>query len=110
MVWEQHTLVVVMTTRVTERGRVKCHQYWETDIGGLMTHGFFNVRTTAIETLPDYTISTIELTNLKVSFFSHNFFITKILINIIDFRLMKYVQYHIYSLRLGPIMEYRDQH
>ncbi|XP_044734872.1 tyrosine-protein phosphatase non-receptor type 9 [Chrysoperla carnea] len=65
MVWEQHTLVVVMTTRVTERGRVKCHQYWETDIGGLMTHGFFNVRTTAIETLPDYTISTIELTNLK---------------------------------------------
>lgn len=65
MVWEQHTLVLVMTTRVTERGRVKCHQYWETDIGSCATHGSFDVLTTAIDTIPDYTVSTIELKNLK---------------------------------------------
>ena len=28
MVWEQRSSLVVMLTTITERGRVKCHQYW----------------------------------------------------------------------------------
>ncbi|TPP61852.1 Tyrosine-protein phosphatase non-receptor type 4 [Fasciola gigantica] len=28
MCWEQHVNVVVMLTAISERGRVKCHQYW----------------------------------------------------------------------------------
>ncbi|CAD44107.1 Tyrosine-protein phosphatase 1 [Caenorhabditis elegans] len=28
MVWEQHCTTIVMLTTITERGRVKCHQYW----------------------------------------------------------------------------------
>lgn len=66
MIWEQHTLVVVMTTRVMERGRPKCHQYWEPEVGGEATYGHFTVKTVAVETEPDYTVTTINLTNSKV--------------------------------------------
>lgn len=67
MVWEQHCLVIVMTTRVLERGRTKCGQYWETDEGGEWEHGNFRVRTINVESNEDYTVSTLELTNSKVS-------------------------------------------
>lgn len=69
MVWEQHTLVIVMTTRVMERGRPKCHQYWETEVNGEATYGQFTVKTVAIDASTDYTISTIILTNTKVYFY-----------------------------------------
>lgn len=65
MVWEQHCLVIVMTTRVLERGRTKCGQYWETDEGGEWEHGSFRVRTISVESNEDYTVSTLELTNSK---------------------------------------------
>lgn len=66
MIWEQHTLVIVMTTRVMERGRPKCHQYWETEEGAEATYGYFTVRTVAVETDPNYVVTTISLTNKKV--------------------------------------------
>ena len=69
MIWEQHTLVIVMTTRVMERGRPKCHQYWETEAGGEATYGQFTVKTIAVEPDPDYTVTTINLINNKVSHF-----------------------------------------
>ncbi|ERL85919.1 tyrosine-protein phosphatase non-receptor type 9 [Dendroctonus ponderosae] len=65
MIWEQHTLVIVMTTRVMERGRPKCHQYWETEEGAENTYGYFIVRTIAVETDPNYVVTTISLTNRK---------------------------------------------
>lgn len=69
MIWEQHCLVIVMTTRAMERGRPKCHQYWETEMDGEATYGQFLVKTLSIETDTDYTIHTISLTNKKVSGF-----------------------------------------
>lgn len=69
MIWEQHTLVMVMTTRAMERGRPKCHQYWEPDVDGEAAYGHFSVKTVAVETDPDYTISMLELTNDKVRVF-----------------------------------------
>jgi len=65
MIWEQQTLVIVMTTRVMERARLKCHQYWENDVNGEVVYGDFTIRTMAIESNPDYTVSTLQLVNNK---------------------------------------------
>lgn len=56
-----------MTTRAMERGRPKCHQYWEPDVGAEVIYGQFLVKTEAIETDTEYTVTTISLTNNKVS-------------------------------------------
>lgn len=69
MVWEQHCLVIVMTTRVMERGRIKCGQYWETDDGGIVEFDNFRIRTTHVDSNEDYTVVSLELTNLKVMVF-----------------------------------------
>jgi tyrosine-protein phosphatase non-receptor type 9 len=66
MVWEQQVLVVVMTTRVVERGRTKCGQYWETEEGGVATYGSFRVTTASVEQHADYTVTSLHLANLKV--------------------------------------------
>ncbi|XP_018805128.1 PREDICTED: tyrosine-protein phosphatase non-receptor type 9 isoform X1 [Bactrocera latifrons] len=65
MIWEQHCLVVVMTTRVKERGRVKCGQYWEPTENSSLEFGNFHVRTLSIEINEDYTVASLELKNLK---------------------------------------------
>lgn len=67
MIWEQHCLVIVMTTRAMERGRPKCHQYWETEAGAEATYGQFVVKTVSVETDTDYTVTTISINNKKVS-------------------------------------------
>lgn len=69
MIWEQHCLVIVMTTRAMERGRPKCHQYWELEVGTEATYGQFIVRTVSVETDQDYTVTSINLTNKKVIYF-----------------------------------------
>lgn len=68
MVWEQSCLVIVMTTRVMERGRMKCGQYWEPVEGSSSEHGGFVVRTLSVDTNEDYTIASLELKNLKVKY------------------------------------------
>ncbi|XP_067642390.1 tyrosine-protein phosphatase non-receptor type 9 isoform X2 [Eurosta solidaginis] len=65
MIWEQHCLVVVMTTRVMERGRVKCGQYWEPTENSSLEFGNFHVRTLSIEINEDYTVASLQLKNLK---------------------------------------------
>uniref|UniRef100_U5EPN3 Tyrosine-protein phosphatase non-receptor type 9 n=1 Tax=Corethrella appendiculata TaxID=1370023 RepID=U5EPN3_9DIPT len=65
MVWEQHCLVIVMTTRVMERGRVKCGQYWEPVEGNISEYGNYIVTTVSMETNEDYTVAELELKNLK---------------------------------------------
>ncbi|XP_046489055.1 tyrosine-protein phosphatase non-receptor type 9 isoform X2 [Neodiprion pinetum] len=65
MVWEQQSLVVVMTTRVVERGRTKCAQYWGPKPGDEVSAGGYTVTTLEVETNPDYTISMLLLTNDK---------------------------------------------
>ncbi|KOX76861.1 Tyrosine-protein phosphatase non-receptor type 9 [Melipona quadrifasciata] len=65
MIWEQQTLVVVMTTRVVERTRTKCAQYWGPEPGDEVQAGGFTVTTLEVDTNPDYTISMLLLTNNK---------------------------------------------
>lgn len=68
MVWEQHCMVIVMTTRVLERGRIKCGQYWETTEGSSCMYGCYSVRTLSVESNEDYTVTCLELTNFKVNY------------------------------------------
>ncbi|XP_034124671.1 tyrosine-protein phosphatase non-receptor type 9 isoform X2 [Drosophila guanche] len=65
MIWEQHCLVIVMTTRVMERGRVKCGQYWEPTEDSSLEYGDFHVRTLSVECNEDYTVASLELRNIK---------------------------------------------
>lgn len=55
-----------MTTRVMERGRVKCGQYWEPIDGNVCELGHFRIRTLDIDMNEDYTVATLEITNIKV--------------------------------------------
>ncbi|KAJ8269494.1 hypothetical protein COCON_G00121010 [Conger conger] len=63
MVWEQRVLIIVMTTRVVERGRVKCGQYWPLEAGRTEDHRPFLVRNTHIEMFQDFKISHLEVCN-----------------------------------------------
>uniref|UniRef100_A0A4W6BP88 Tyrosine-protein phosphatase non-receptor type 9 n=1 Tax=Lates calcarifer TaxID=8187 RepID=A0A4W6BP88_LATCA len=65
MVWEQFVLIIVMTTRVVERGRVKCGQYWPLEEGRTEQHGYFLVRNTHIEVFQDFKLSHLELYNTQ---------------------------------------------
>ncbi|XP_063703834.1 tyrosine-protein phosphatase non-receptor type 9-like [Culicoides brevitarsis] len=65
MAWEQHTLVIVMTTRVMERGRVKCGQYWEPTEGSVTEHGHFRITTLSTQTTENHTIAELQIKNLK---------------------------------------------
>lgn len=67
MIWEQQVLVVVMTTKVVERGRTKCGQYWPSEVGGSLTFGQFEVTCGEMEESEDagYTVSSLTLTNTK---------------------------------------------
>ncbi|XP_030643834.1 tyrosine-protein phosphatase non-receptor type 9 [Chanos chanos] len=63
MVWEQMVLIIVMTTRVMERGRVKCGQYWPLEEGQTEDYGYFVVRNMQIEMFQDFKLSHLELYN-----------------------------------------------
>uniref|UniRef100_A0A8C4IY85 Tyrosine-protein phosphatase non-receptor type 9 n=1 Tax=Dicentrarchus labrax TaxID=13489 RepID=A0A8C4IY85_DICLA len=65
MVWEQVVLIIVMTTRVVERGRVKCGQYWPLEEGRTEQHGYFLVRNTHIQVFQDFKLSHLELYNTQ---------------------------------------------
>ncbi|XP_068178773.1 tyrosine-protein phosphatase non-receptor type 9 isoform X2 [Antennarius striatus] len=65
MVWEQMVLIIIMTTRVVERGRVKCGQYWPLEVGRTEQYGFFLVRSTHIQVFQDFKLSYLELYNTQ---------------------------------------------
>ncbi|KAK1886921.1 Tyrosine-protein phosphatase non-receptor type 9 [Dissostichus eleginoides] len=65
MVWEQMVLIIVMTTRVVERGRVKCGQYWPLEDGRTEQHGYFLVRNTLVQVFQDFKLSHLELYNTQ---------------------------------------------
>uniref|UniRef100_A0A3B3C349 Tyrosine-protein phosphatase non-receptor type 9 n=1 Tax=Oryzias melastigma TaxID=30732 RepID=A0A3B3C349_ORYME len=65
MVWEQMVLIIVMTTRVVERGRVKCGQYWPLEEGKAEKHGYFLIRNTHNQLFQDFQLTHLELYNTQ---------------------------------------------
>ncbi|KAI6242207.1 Protein-tyrosine-phosphatase [Aphelenchoides fujianensis] len=62
MCWEERSVVVVMLTRLEERSRVKCSQYWPSR--HTATYGHIAVTVTSTVELAHYTIRTMRLEHL----------------------------------------------
>ena len=59
MVWEQRSSTIVMLTRLEERSRIKCDQYWPSR--GTESYGVMSVTLTDIQELATYVIRTFQL-------------------------------------------------
>ncbi|XP_078394768.1 tyrosine-protein phosphatase non-receptor type 3-like isoform X1 [Cetorhinus maximus] len=63
-VWEQESSLIVMLTTLTERGRVKCHQYWP-DPPEVCKYGSFQVACHSEDYSIAYVFREMTLTNLE---------------------------------------------
>ncbi|KAG1664433.1 Tyrosine-protein phosphatase non-receptor type 9 [Nymphon striatum] len=64
MVWEQHVLVIVMTTRIVEKGRSKCGLYWPTSKDAVQEHNNFIICCKSVEQQNDYTYVKLTITDV----------------------------------------------
>lgn len=62
-VWHNKTLVIVMTTRTTERGKMKCGQYWPLEVKTYCTIGNFCIINDTVEQEEDWVITHLKLLN-----------------------------------------------
>jgi len=69
LVWEQKTRAVIMLNRVMEKGTLKCHQYWPTSKGEVVTCDEVGLIVSNIEMTPGqhYNISTLRIENTAVN-------------------------------------------
>ena len=59
MVWEQRSATIVMLTKLEERARVKCDQYWP--LRGTESYGVMSVTLTDTQELATYVIRTFQV-------------------------------------------------
>ncbi|KAL8616015.1 hypothetical protein ACOMHN_014977 [Nucella lapillus] len=62
MVWEQRVTTVVIMTRLQERSRIKCDQYWPSR--GAETYGVMHVQLIEVTELAIYTVRLFQLSRL----------------------------------------------
>ena len=55
MIWQEKSLLVVMTTKVMERGKTKCARYWP-EVEQTEEYGGYTVTNLSEETSKDYTL------------------------------------------------------
>ncbi|XP_060063744.1 tyrosine-protein phosphatase non-receptor type 9-like [Ylistrum balloti] len=65
MVWHCQVMVIVMTTKAIERGRLKCGQYWPVEEDAEDTCDEFLIINTGTEQHQDYTVTGLFLHNTK---------------------------------------------
>lgn len=63
MVWEQGTTTIVMMTKLEERTRIKCDQYWPNKGTETYAEGVINVTITDTREMAYYTIRTFILSS-----------------------------------------------
>lgn len=71
MVWEQKSSLIVMLTTQSERGRVKCHQYWP-DQYDAVKYGKLIVTGIKEEQTVSFAYREFTLRNTDVSLLSYN--------------------------------------
>ncbi|KAA0723485.1 Receptor-type tyrosine-protein phosphatase eta [Triplophysa tibetana] len=64
MIWEKNVHTIVMLTKCNEQGRVKCEEYWPSD---MKSFNNLTVTTTSEIPLEDWTISDFEVKNVKTA-------------------------------------------
>ena len=70
MCWEQKVATIVMMTRLEERARIKCDQYWPTR--GSDTYGVVSVMITDVQELATYCVRTFQLHRLGTSIYRNH--------------------------------------
>ncbi|GIX68631.1 tyrosine-protein phosphatase Lar [Caerostris extrusa] len=63
MVWEQRSATIVMMTKLEERTRIKCDQYWP--IRGTETYGVMQVTLSDVQEVATYCIRTLHIMRLN---------------------------------------------
>lgn len=61
MLWEQRSCTIVMMTKLEERTRIKCDQYWPARMAATETYGIMHVTLTDVQELATYTVRTFQL-------------------------------------------------
>lgn len=61
MLWEQRSCTIVMMTKLEERTRIKCDQYWPSRVSATETYGIMHVTLTDVQELATYTVRTFQL-------------------------------------------------
>ncbi|XP_069195928.1 tyrosine-protein phosphatase Lar isoform X6 [Procambarus clarkii] len=61
MLWEQRSCTIVMMTKLEERTRIKCDQYWPARVSAMETYGIMHVTLTDVQELATYTVRTFQL-------------------------------------------------
>jgi len=66
MCWEARALSIVMMTKLEERARIKCDQYWPSR--GSDTYGNITVSITDVQELATYSIRTFQVSNFNLMY------------------------------------------
>ncbi|KAG0721326.1 Tyrosine-protein phosphatase Lar [Chionoecetes opilio] len=61
LLWEQRSSTIVMMTKLEERTRIKCDQYWPARVAATETYGIMHVTLTDVQELATYTVRTFQL-------------------------------------------------
>ncbi len=79
MVWELNVSVIVMLTKLEERGRVKCERYWPADYDQPLYCGDLQVQLEAVEKRGFYTLHVITLSLVSAVFDFYSALVLRIL-------------------------------
>jgi tyrosine-protein phosphatase non-receptor type 4 len=67
MVWQQNSTFIIMLTTESERGRVKCHQYWPDIYAGPVVYGSIKVTTVKEELTESFAFREFTISSVDVS-------------------------------------------
>ncbi|KAA0202098.1 hypothetical protein HAZT_HAZT003103 [Hyalella azteca] len=77
MCWEQGSTTLVMMTKLEERTRIKCDQYWPSRVSQTEAYNSMQVTLTDVQELATYTVRTFQLQKVIFLIFLQKFILDK---------------------------------